>query len=195
MIILFSGHLCSTRCQQVLDGDYTFIKSLQSQGFQRIQINATKANDVSIDLNNLSSYVDNLLHGMISIPELEWIIQCNAETMFLYEALINQPTTNMSLLYDSSCGLGTLISEIQAPRSNIPCGYAGGIGPSNILDICQNIEGVVDNQTSIWIDMESSLRSIVIDKKAGEERDIFSIDKCFECITRLCDKYSLEYIP
>jgi hypothetical protein len=39
---------------------------------------------------------------------------------------------------------------------------------------------------SVWIDMESSLRSITLSKIPGEnnvlEKDEFSISKCFECI-------------
>eukprot|EP01036_Dinobryon_divergens_P033273 gene33273-43024_t len=51
-----AGHLCGDRCQQLLDGDYSFISVLQSLEIKRIQINATEANAVVIDEQKFPSY-------------------------------------------------------------------------------------------------------------------------------------------
>ncbi len=42
---------------------------------------------------------------------------------------------------------------------------------------------------NVWIDMESSLRTIVLEKD-GSQKDIFSIDKCFSCV-QIGIKYGL----
>jgi hypothetical protein len=53
-----AGHLCSTRCQEVLNGDATFVKQLVPLGFKRVQVNATKANNV--DTSTLSESADKV---------------------------------------------------------------------------------------------------------------------------------------
>ena len=44
-----AGHLCASRCQEVLDGNFPFVKSLAALGFGRVQINATAANNVTVN--------------------------------------------------------------------------------------------------------------------------------------------------
>ena len=72
----------------------------------------------------------------------------------------------------------------------------GGMGPSNITSVLSGVREA-SNGERVWIDMESSLRMIVVTKQqqqqqeqqqqqqtqAGNvEEDIFSIEKCFQCI-------------
>jgi hypothetical protein len=70
---------------------------------------------------------------------------------------------------------------------SIPCGYAGGIGPSCIAEILTAVQATLSScpaDKSVWVDMESSLRTIIVEKSAEGElrRDVFSIDKCMACI-------------
>jgi hypothetical protein len=46
---------------------------------------------------------------------------------------------------------------------------------------------------AVWIDMESSLR-IKIVKDDGSLKDIFSVDKCFECIEIGVQYFGLQRI-
>lgn len=181
-VMRFAGHLCGSRCQQVIDGDYSYVKELAKMGFGRIQVNATSANNVVLNSNQFEEYAENLLQGMSQVPELEWIIQANNESKGIWEILITKPASNMSILFDSSCGMGKLLSEFPAPFTNpdIKCGYAGGIGPSTIREVLFHVAKAAEGK-AVWIDMESSLRVFVRDKDAPE-KDSFSINKCFECI-------------
>lgn len=93
----------------------------------------------------------------------------------------------MSLLFDASCGKGELVScfaePIREPRA-IPCGYAGGISPASISKVLGGAAAAAKG-TSIWIDMESGIRQVIVNKEAdGSEmkKDVFSIDKCFACV-------------
>ena len=50
-------HLCERRVNDVFKGDDTFVETLQTMGFRRVQINATARNGA--DVSMLSSCVDN----------------------------------------------------------------------------------------------------------------------------------------
>lgn len=179
-----AGHLCQSRCQEVISGDSTFVSTLSSMGFSRVQVNATAANGVIVDPNLLSEYANNLRSAVESVPEIEWIFQLNNETQGIWNliAMDGDVPTNMSVLFDASCGKGVLTTTIRPPLTNpdVMSGYAGGLAPetiANILNmIIENCEG-----KPVWVDMESSLRVLMTDKFVTN-KDVFSIDKVFACI-------------
>lgn len=180
-----AGHLCASRCQQILDGDASFAMQLHGLGFGRIQINATAANKVQVDPAKLDMYASNIRSCMAAVPEIEFIFQLNDETRGIWSCIQAQVPAepipqNMSILYDASCGLGVLASEYPAPLDGLPCGYAGGIGPSNLGQVLLAVERA-SNGLPVWIDMESSLRVNVTDKQSPAPNDVFSLDKCFAC--------------
>ena len=121
---------------------------------------------------------------MKSVPNLEWIVQRNEETKPLWEQLDallakGELPKNISFLFDASCGTGVLPSSFPPLLAHdCQCGYAGGIGPKNAYQVLNGIYEVVKAQGSppVWIDMESSLRSIV------DGKDVFNVVKAFDCI-------------
>jgi hypothetical protein len=223
-LMRLAGHLCKQRCQEVLEGDYTFAKSLAALGFGRLQVNATAANGVVVDKKRYDEYAANLRRCMLAVPEIEWIIQANEETKPIWEKLI-VPTvstprpsssasaggsssvslslpSNMSILYDASCGKGELAATYPSPLTipvtggsnaaggiSVPCGYAGGLGPETIESVCNDLIGVTKG-TRIWIDMESKLRTIVVTPTGNT--DIFDIHKCFQCALIGVTKFGLS---
>jgi len=152
-----AGHLCSIRCEEVLKGDSSFIHMLhETLGIGRFQINATAANNVDMSLVNAES-AERLRSVMDAEPEVEFIIQRNAETLPLWEPLEARGLPpNMSFLFDESKGTGVVAAEWPEPplrngpggqsRSRgdsqekgggvaagfVPFGYAGGLGPTTI---------------------------------------------------------------
>ena len=179
-----AGHLCGDRVVQVLNGDATFARHLYTCGFRRIQVNATSANGV--DTSRLAEQVETLRKVIMETSGIEWIIQKNIETEPLWSGLSKvNPPPNMSVLNDASMGLGIAITKFEPPPSvhvaPKGCGYAGGIGPSNVTMILKAVSEAA-LERPVWIDMESSLRTK--NKKEGdddEESDIFDLDKCKEC--------------
>lgn len=165
-----AGHLCGQRCQEVIEGNWSFVEELSSLGFGRVQINATKANKVTADIDKMPEYVSNLRACMAAVPGVEWIIQRNEETAPLWTALSTEPPGNMSFLFDASCGLGIFSAEFPPPPSDpyIPSGYAGGIGPKNIGMVLSSVAQASGGKP-VWIDMESSLREAVTDKDVSVE--------------------------
>jgi len=212
-----AGHLCGSRCQEVLDGDYAFVAELASKGFGRVQVNATVANNVTVDRDNLAQVAANLKNCIENVPDVEWIFQLNDETRSIWDQLcalctnsssgpksprlaalqLPEGTTssmpiNVSCLFDASCGLGKLATEYQPPFSvgsqDIPCGYAGGIAPENVLDVLANVARAATGRP-VWIDMESSLRVTIIDKANPEGKDSFSMEKCVSCVLAGISKF------
>jgi N-(5'phosphoribosyl)anthranilate (PRA) isomerase len=61
------------------------------------------------------------------------------------------------ILFDKSGGAGELPDSWPAAHPTLPCGYAGGLGPDNVVAQIQRIEAVCSQP--YWIDMEGRLRT------------------------------------
>ena len=185
-----AAHLCGSRVNEVLDGNDSFLSTLPTLGFQRVQINATAVNGV--DVSRLGDMVDSFLSVVARHPELEFILQKNEETKPLWNGLLQMDSheagpsgfllPNVSMLVDESKGTGiTSTTPWPTPPSNdeYKIGYAGGIGPSNIHTVLADVM-VAGSGHAIWIDMESKLRSF------KNDMDVFDLDKCYEVIDATC---------
>mmetsp|Transcript_33336 Transcript_33336/g.49038 ORF Transcript_33336/g.49038 Transcript_33336/m.49038 type:complete len:304 (+) Transcript_33336:93-1004(+) len=188
-----AAHLCGSRVNDVLKGNGSFLSTLIDLGFQRVQINATAVNGV--DTSELGSHAETLYNVMkLYAHKLQFIIQKNEETRPLWEGLLQHHKdsssddigtslllpSNVSMLLDESKGTGMLSKSFPPPPIGYNVGYAGGIGPENIKSVLRQITEVVPEDRSVWVDMESSLRST----KNGV--DVFDLDKCYKCISVVC---------
>lgn len=172
-----AAHLCGVRVNDVLsaaDAGIQFLHQLENWGFGRIQINATQVNGV--DTSHLADCVAKFTQVACNFPKLEFIIQKNEETRPLWEGLLNDIPSNVSMLVDESKGTGILAKSWPSPPLDYEIGYAGGIGPANVETVMKDIQQVAAGR-SVWIDMESSLRSI-----DDQGKDIFDLDKCQQVI-------------
>ncbi len=147
-----SAHFCGWYAKEVLENqNFALIKNLQRH-FQRFQINYNFSNSRKWDLVKL-------LHFCQDNPKIEIILQWNrSNSKTLEKFLVNGLPKNIHFLYDASGGRGTEIQEIHEPIDNQYTGYAGGLNPENISDICQIISDD-QNEKSVWIDMESGVRT------------------------------------
>jgi phosphoribosylanthranilate isomerase len=173
-----AAHLCGDYCEDILlHANCSKVSWLVSLGFKRFQLNPTAANSVHLNKANAHIYVDNIRNMMLQFPAAEFIIQANEETAYIWEQLISDKVpSNLSVLFDASCGTGVELSSVRPPLPSIPCGYAGGISTANIKKILHMLQEVVA-ETPIWIDMESSLRKM--NTAGGDE---FSLEACMSCI-------------
>jgi hypothetical protein len=182
--VQLAAHLCGVRVNQVLentDEGQLFLMEVQSWGFRRVQINATAVNGVNT--SRLGESVESFCELMVMFPKLEFIIQKNEETKPLWMGLMRKDgkvSKNISMLVDESKGTGVLAKSWPKPPTNCEIGYAGGIGPHNIREVITDVATAAQGRR-IWIDMESSLRSITNDK------DVFDLCKCYEVIQVACD--------
>ena len=191
-----AAHLCGERVNEVLIGKDEFVSTLPSFGFKRVQINATAVNGV--DTSNLSGSVPALAKVISCFPEIEFILQKNEETRPLCDGLLESELEhcgpegklppNVTMLVDESKGTGVLASYWPSPPEEYDIGYAGGIGPENISSVLEKVI-IAGKGRSVWIDMESSLRST----KNG--KDIFDLDKCYKCIEAVCAGTDFSHPP
>ena len=180
-----AAHLCSSRVDEVLHGQDAFLSTLPELGFRRVQINATAVNGV--DTSRLEDSIPALAGVVRKYPKIEFILQKNEETRPLWEGFllssdcgpVGHLPSNVTLLVDESKGTGVLASSWPVPPEEYRIGYAGGIGPHNIETVLSDIMEVAQG-SDVWIDMESSLRSV----KDG--KDVFDLDKCYEVIQATC---------
>jgi len=174
-----AAHLCSRHCERVLSGDSSDVRRLVDEvGIRRFQINATVANNVNVTLGKAA--VDAVQKVMEEVPEAEFIIQRNEETRALWEGLAQSPPRNMSFLYDDSVGRGVTAEVWPTPASDSPpFGYAGGLSPRNVREQVDRML-VAAEKRDFWIDMESSLRTMLQDGS-----DLFDVNKAMNVILQV----------
>eukprot|EP00302_Diacronema_sp_CCMP2436_P001996 CAMPEP_0179842764 /NCGR_PEP_ID=MMETSP0982-20121206/3310_1 /TAXON_ID=483367 /ORGANISM="non described non described, Strain CCMP 2436" /LENGTH=250 /DNA_ID=CAMNT_0021727077 /DNA_START=254 /DNA_END=1006 /DNA_ORIENTATION=+ len=171
--VRLAAHLCSTRVDEVLREDATFLQELRGLGFARVQINATAINGVDMSLVSAPGASAKLLAVINAVPEVEFILQRNAQTLPLLDPILAKGTPpNVSVLFDESMGTGVL-SPFPPPLAGVRCGFAGGLGPANIEE---TLRALLVDGSSFWVDMESSLRT-----RTEDGTDVFDVSKCFAC--------------
>lgn len=171
-----AAHFCGKYVNDLLCGKTTFVDKIINLGFSRIQINATKANQV--DLNQFSNVKYHLSNVFNKYPEVEFILQRNTETEDLCLQMETCLLPNVSYLYDASCGLGVydqnFLENINVSSITRNIGFAGGFSPDNISQVLNNLKFKKFPGKMLWIDMESGLRcknyfSIELAEKIGKK--------------------------
>ena len=177
-----AGHLCGSAVDAVLkNGDVSFVRdTLVPYGFRRVQLNATATNgcETARDAEAMAAAAATVRAACDAVPEVEWIVQANDETKPLWETLLDEGDVpaNLSMLWDASCGKGVEIDATRvgdARATGVPAGYAGGLNRENIKEVLAALRSGVAKGRSIWMDMETGLRSIIDD----EER--FDVNKAW----------------
>lgn len=165
--INLSCHLCGRWLRDILttedryDFDQNFGPYLHI--FKRMQLN-THGEKISYDKFNLVAYLFNLYKV--------FIVQMDGVNEKLLNDLISFDISAVPL-HDLSSGAGQLPSAWRKPIDDMACtGYAGGLGPQNLLEELNRMKDVVQDKF-IWIDMETHVRS--------NDDKSFDLDKVIEC--------------
>jgi hypothetical protein len=89
-------------------------------------------------------------------------------------------------LFDRSGGRGEAPIDWPFPRANLLVGYAGGLGPDNVAELCASIAGARIDGARWWLDMESRIRApfAPVDHPTAElpTQTFVSVDKCRQVI-------------
>lgn len=156
--IPFAGHICGSWVREILMGRFPYQEltdihpDFMSPGvFDRFQLN-THAQPHEVDHEGLSDVLLELNKTGHSI-----IFQYDNVNTKMVDRAIKDGHTNISALFDLSHGAGILPDKWPSPLK-IPCGYAGGLSPDNVVEQLQKL-GPVVGDTPIWIDAETHLRS------------------------------------
>lgn len=169
-----SLHVCGNMAKRVFrSGEWDeiddFIKGNLSL-FSRVQLNNVRK----------VSMLDNGWKLSVPMGISEVIIQQHSvDKMPIYQYYLdNQESINGSftVLFDASGGRGLYADAIQAVK--LPyAGYAGGIGPYNVLNTVLTLEKD-EAVTRYWIDMQTHVR---------DEHDWFSVESCRKVCETLRD--------
>lgn len=135
-------HVCGSAGREVLSGN----RWPDIPGINRVQINATAKQYAGVPLDVFAAKWQRPI-----------IVQARGGSWHPYR-IPHQ-------LMDDSGGHGVAIKTAPARPAQGTYGYAGGIGPDNVLAVLEQIP----DGSPFWIDMESSLRT---------EDGFFSLDKC-----------------
>lgn len=141
-------HVCGEYSRVTFQGQNLLRKEFLLLGaFGRIQFNNVGE---TINPNEANSEICKL-------EQEETIFPLNKRSTENSLIMANRLDKSAALLHDSSGGRGVTALH-NKPIPGFYNGYAGGLGPSNILAQLENINKVVGDST-IWIDMESKIRT------------------------------------
>lgn len=162
-----SLHLCGAYVSELLAADDDFIHGELSDiwnAFSRVQINT----------HGDKHFIDRDFTDILNqYPDKEFIFQYdNVNTLMLERAL--DAKVNCSALFDLSHGTGVLPEHWPNLLEGVKCGYAGGISPDNIKDVCTQISELT-GETETWIDMETHVRS-----NDDKQFDISKVIRCLQ---------------
>lgn len=195
-------HVCGDGVQDLVAGEsvVTDLVALVGQRGGRVQLNFnlgklshTARMDARLcsqdDHSGKSDHPFNstsLLCGISRVlahhPLVTFIAQYHAQNHAAYEVLRGRP--NFAVLFDRSGGTGRLPDRWPAPLGDVPCGYAGGLGPDNLVDQLDVIAETA-GERDIWIDMENNLRT-----RDGQGVDWFDLRHAGLCLDITAGLYS-----
>jgi len=154
--IACSAHLCGQFAGEVLFAR-TGWSFPDSRVFARVQLNGFSDDGVL----EMGAVLLTSLADRIRAAKQKVILQVsNARARQLATAIAYEAFLNAEILFDESGGKGIAPRRWLAPIGDVPCGYAGGIAPENILAVCEQIEERVAGlpNTRYWIDAETGVR-------------------------------------
>jgi len=153
-------HLCGGGVVGALDGrDGNALALAELAG--RVQLNFNQARQ-SLDLSTVDALADRLGKPVITQHN-----QAN-ETVHLHLA-----SPFHQVLFDASGGRGTRPEQWPNMLPGIRCGFAGGLGPENVVRELDRI-AEASHGYPFWIDMETSLR---------DREDRFDLAVCEEVLS------------
>jgi phosphoribosylanthranilate isomerase len=148
-----AAHFCGWHSREVVEQGNTNLLDTAALNFNRIQINFTFKWSKSWDLIPVLRWAKNN-------PDTSLIFQVNNSNREAIETIEQaKVSNNIDLLYDNSGGKGKVIEILEPPFPLSFTGYSGGISPENIEEVANMLFVYFDNDTDVWIDMESGVRT------------------------------------
>jgi phosphoribosylanthranilate isomerase len=144
-------HICGRWVRELFCGELAWIDLPASvEVSQRVQINIHAEPHVS----TVAMFSNLLARG-----EKTFIFQWDGVNDHLAFAA-REYGLESAALFDTSGGAGVLPSEgWRAPSVTVSCGFAGGLGPTNIEDQVKLISSACPPDYSTWVDMERRVRT------------------------------------
>ena len=178
----YSVHLCKDYVESFLSGNSTLWWMLSYADRVQLNINCMSAapgieNRMVMGITQFAS----TMRGR-KVLGMNVITQQNISNTMLTEYLLKSEYDRTLLrdahqvLFDSSGGKGVEAKTFKAPYHNVVCGYAGGLGPSNLEYALGEIERIAGDE-QVWTDMESAVRT-------NNELDLQKVEECLRITSR-----------
>jgi hypothetical protein len=174
-----AAHICGQWTTEFVKGKFTFGEE-EFDSYGRLQVNMTDDTFMALDFQKLlDTYRAGqgieldfcpsiILQTKRAFQRHEWLALINKnlrdEYLKHYRFDDDKPGPagpeelfQFHMLYDVSGGKGKQPKTWHPPAEGVQCGYAGGIGPDNVVEILKKIGDVV-GETPFWIDMETKVR-------------------------------------
>lgn len=163
-----AAHICGQRTRDFLATGVSFLHPM----FSRVQVNGWR--------RPAEPDAFRAMRG-----ELRLILQCRSEDTLQQVANDAAELGNADVLFDPSGGRG--IESFRYPPTPSGChlGFAGGIGPDNVLDVVGEIAMGAGVRPDFWIDMESGVR---------DEGDRFDLERV-EAVLAKCAPLTTPSVP
>jgi hypothetical protein len=154
-----STHICGEWVRKMFTGEIQWVDLPSCFPIsQRAQINTHAEKHVSTrGMMDALSVVSHRILPNGAYDMREFIFQYDGVNDHLSHA-VKAYGFKVSALFDTSGGAGVLPSRWPFATTKFWCGYAGGLGPHNVVDQVAEIEKVCDNRP-YWIDMERRVRT------------------------------------
>jgi len=159
-----SAHICGKYARDIVDGGHAEIGGFLKGFFERVQINVG-----AVPRNG-------------DLHAADFAIGIKAKHAIL-QTRDSFPTTDaVDWLFDRSGGRGEVPTYWPVTMSTNPafCGYAGGIGPENVVEVLEQIIKWKMPGKPYWIDMEGKIRS----------HDFIDLDKCEAVLKAVYGKFA-----
>jgi hypothetical protein len=160
-----SAHLCGKWVRElILDGNFSWRQDVGQafDMFERIQLNFhahhLPANEKFLDVVRKYHDLKQFIFQMDGVNDQLW-------------KSVKEGSGQVVPLFDRSGGAGVLPENWPRAYTDVYCGYAGGLGPVNLLEELSKIENMA-GQERIWIDAETRVRS--------NEDKLFDLEKVRE---------------
>jgi hypothetical protein len=149
-------HVCGTWVRQLMVGmlDWRALPHPLVDIAQRIQINTHAEEHVST-VAMMARLLE--LQDRIFIFQLDGVNDHLAYAAANYRPALDSRSIEVQGLYDVSHGAGVLPSAWPVSTDAFGCGFAGGLGPDNVVAEVDKLEAI--SGKSFWIDMERRVRT------------------------------------
>jgi hypothetical protein len=159
-----SAHLCGRFVRDfVLDGKFSVADVMAPEDlrvYQRVQLNFHAHHHPGST---------PFIEAMRKVQGKEFIFQMDEVNDDLWTSAAKADLPAVPL-FDTSGGAGILPHTWPRPYANVYCGYAGGLGPENLVEQLRAISASAIGTAHVWIDMETRVRS--------ENDAVFDEKKC-----------------
>lgn len=157
-------HLCEETIGNFLQGEAHVWRLARL--FRRVQLNIFQKTSPVDPMD-----VDFAATGLKEDTGADLIVPMNLNNADMVHALTNP---DIQILFDGSGGTGKLAESYGRPLKGRFCGWAGGLGPHNIVAEHEKIRAVATG--SYWVDMESRVK---------DPQGYFSIPLCVDVMQKL----------